>query len=69
LINYRVVPGSGINNEVPVIVETSNGSIHDKQEATNIKTGIVVQDISNNTLNNTQPTQISYTLNNTTPIS
>ncbi|XP_011686965.1 PREDICTED: uncharacterized protein LOC105449430 [Wasmannia auropunctata] len=60
-----VIPGSGINNEVPAIVETSNGSVDDRQiQSINIKTGkqeTVSQDISNDTLNNTQPASINNT--------
>jgi len=65
LINYRIVPGSGINNETLAIVETNYVSIFDKQAlhtATNIKTGkqeIVAQNTFNDTLNNTQPASIS----------
>ncbi|XP_071578042.1 uncharacterized protein [Temnothorax nylanderi] len=54
-----VVPGSGISDKAP-IVETSNGSIGDMQvQTTNIKTGITVQDMSNDTSNNTQLSPIS----------
>ncbi|XP_071645962.1 uncharacterized protein [Temnothorax longispinosus] len=54
-----VVPGSGISDKAPN-VETSNGSIGEMQvQTTNIKTGITVQDMSNDTSNNTQPSPIS----------
>ena len=65
MINYRVVPGSGISNEALAVVETNHVSILDKQAlhtATNIKTGkqeIVAQNTFNDTLNNTQPASIS----------
>ncbi|XP_012539698.2 uncharacterized protein LOC105838580 isoform X2 [Monomorium pharaonis] len=54
-----VVPGSGINKEVSIVVKTSSGFIHDEKTQTiNNKAGkqeMVVQDISNDTFNNTQP--------------
>ncbi|XP_011642497.1 uncharacterized protein LOC105430576 [Pogonomyrmex barbatus] len=53
-----VVPGSGINNEI--IVETSNNSVYDKQsQIANVNTAMVVQNVSNDTLNNMQPTSIN----------
>lgn len=57
-----MVPGSGINEEEPAIVEPSNGSIYVKKaQTTNIKTRqeTIEQDTSNDTLSNTQPTPIS----------
>ncbi|XP_070161459.1 coilin [Polyergus mexicanus] len=65
----QVVPGSGIKNEVDK-AETYNGSMLDKQvHTTNIKTGINTSDalvVSNNTLNDTQPTSINSTTGNMT---
>lgn len=66
-MNCRVVPGSGIKNEVDK-AETCNGSMHDKQvHTTDMKTRVIASDalnvsalnVSNNTLNDTQPTSIS----------
>lgn len=61
-MNCRVIPGSGIKNEVDK-AEICNGSMHDKQvHTTNMKTGINTSDalvVSNNTLNDTQPNSIS----------
>lgn len=61
-MNCRVVPGSGIKNEVDK-AETCNGFMHDKQVHTiDMKTKVIASDalnVSNNTLNDSQPTSIS----------
>ncbi|XP_050465710.1 coilin [Cataglyphis hispanica] len=65
----QVVPGSGIKNEVDK-AETCNGSMHDKQVHTiDMKTRVTASDalnVSNNTLNDTQPTSINNTAGNMT---
>lgn len=62
-MNYRVIPGSGIKNEIDKAETTCNGSMHDKKIHTiDMETGIDASDVSNlsnNISSDTQPTSIS----------